>query len=168
MQDFVTQNPIARKERLIVKEADGELLVYDLQNDTAHCLNSTAALVWKHCDGRNTVDEIAELVGRQMKTIVDERLVWLALDDLGKFNLLDDEVVKPVNLAGLNRRQLIRNVSLAALALPVILSMAAPTAQAQGSCRPPGAACGSNNQCCTSQCCGSPGVPACPTNNVCV
>jgi len=41
------QLPLARKDQLIVKEVDDEVLVYDLKTDQAHCLNKTAALVWK-------------------------------------------------------------------------------------------------------------------------
>ena len=45
-------SPVARTESLIVKEVDGETLVYDLTTDKAHCLNDTATRVWKNCDGR--------------------------------------------------------------------------------------------------------------------
>ena len=41
------QLPRARTSELIVKELPDETLVYDLANDKAHCLNHTAALVWK-------------------------------------------------------------------------------------------------------------------------
>src|SRR6266571_4556339 len=36
--------PLARKEGLVVKEVSGEVLLYDLDRDKAHCLNQTAAL----------------------------------------------------------------------------------------------------------------------------
>jgi hypothetical protein len=42
--------PKARKERLVVKELAQETLVYDENNHKAHCLNPTAALVWKFCE----------------------------------------------------------------------------------------------------------------------
>ena len=41
--DRPEQLPKARTEQLIVKEVDGEVLVYDLTTDRAHCLNDTAA-----------------------------------------------------------------------------------------------------------------------------
>jgi len=165
-KDSIALLPAARKDELIVKELDGEVLVYDLQRDKAHCLNSTAGLVWKHCNGRNSVSEIANFVGDETKTFVDERIVRLALDELEKFHLLEDAPAKPAHWAGMNRRQLIRNVGFAALAMPVILSIAAPTVQAASSCAPSNGACGANGQCLQWFRCGSPGAPAlCPPGN---
>ena len=40
--------PRARTEGLVVTELPDELLVYDLERHRAHCLNPTAALVFKH------------------------------------------------------------------------------------------------------------------------
>jgi hypothetical protein len=59
--------PLARREALITKEVDGELLVYDVTRDKAHCLNETAAAIWRLCDGRTNVGEISErlVVSRQ-------------------------------------------------------------------------------------------------------
>ena len=51
--------PRARQASLIIKEVDDETLIYDLETDKAHCLNSTASRVWKSCDGRTSVAEIA-------------------------------------------------------------------------------------------------------------
>lgn len=42
--------PRARRNHLVTKELGGEMLVYDRTNDEAHCLNTTAARVWAHCD----------------------------------------------------------------------------------------------------------------------
>jgi len=39
------------KKRAYVKQADGEVLIYDLERNKAHCLNNTAARVWQYCDG---------------------------------------------------------------------------------------------------------------------
>ena len=50
--------PRARKDGLVIKELSNETLVYDLERDEAHCLNQTAGLVWKQCDGRTTVTKI--------------------------------------------------------------------------------------------------------------
>jgi len=170
-KDSISELPRARKENLIVKDVDGEMLVYDLTNDKAHCLNKTAALVWNSCDGQSTVSEIAQFLTAQTKTKVDDAVVWLALDQLQKFNLLEAAPAAPAHLAGMTRRQWVRNVGFAAVALPAIISIAAPAAQAQGSCvnpgqRAPGVACGSPNQCCSNVCCTAATVPACP-NNTC-
>jgi hypothetical protein len=59
--------PEARGD-VISKEVDGELLVYDRVRDEAHCLNQTAAAVWKLCDGRTTPSEIAEKLSGNAQT----------------------------------------------------------------------------------------------------
>ncbi|MCV4613842.1 PqqD family protein, partial [Escherichia coli] len=56
--------PKARTGGLVTQDFDKELLVYDLQTDRAHCLNETAAAVWRACDGTKSVNEIAAAVGR--------------------------------------------------------------------------------------------------------
>jgi hypothetical protein len=170
-KDSINQLPKARKAKLIVKELESETLVYDLDADKAHCLNQTAGRIWRHCDGQTSVTEIAQSLAEQTKTKADDAIVWLALDQLEKFNLLEEMPAKPAHLAGMNRRQWVRNVGFAAVALPAIISIAAPTAQAQASCvnpggRAPGVACGSPNQCCSDVCCTPATVPACP-NNTC-
>jgi hypothetical protein len=169
-KDSINELPRARRDNLIIKELDGETLVYDLERDKAHCLNDTASLVWKYCDGTNGVGDIAKLVGDETKAVVDDHIVLLALHQLEKFKLLEAAPVTPRHLLGMNRRELVRNVGFAALALPVIISLAAPNAQAASSCAPPGDPCGANSQCCSNNCCGSPGAPVCPpaNNNTCI
>ena len=51
--------PRMREQGLVVDDLPDEVLVYDLDRHQAHCLNRTAALVWRHCDGQTTVKEIA-------------------------------------------------------------------------------------------------------------
>ena len=59
--------PQVRKDGLVVKELPEEMLVYDLERHRAHCLNQTAALVWKHCDGQTSAKEIATLLKKELK-----------------------------------------------------------------------------------------------------
>jgi len=156
-------SPVARTESLIVKEVDGETLVYDLKTDKAHCLNETAARVWKNCDGHTSVSKIAEVLSRESNSSVKDEVVWLALDQLEKFKLLEEAPAKPPFLAGMTRRQMVARLGIAAVALPAIISIAAPMAQAQGSVLPLGFCCNNPNQCCSnccqqlpSSCCNSP------------
>ena len=125
--------PTARKEKLVVRELPDEVLVYDLDRHEAHCLNHTAALVWKHCDGRKTVGDMARLLEKEFTVPVAEEVVWLALEQLEKLHLLREQVVWPAGEARVSRRELVRKYLPAALALPVIMSITAPTAQAQAS-----------------------------------
>ena len=80
--------PKAKTERLIVREIDGETLVYDRGRDTASCLNEFAARVWRECDGETSVAAIAAALGE------DERAVWLALHQLTKAQLLTEASAK--------------------------------------------------------------------------
>jgi Coenzyme PQQ synthesis protein D (PqqD) len=120
--------PRARKADLVVRELPDELLVYDLQRDKAHCLNRSAAFVWKQCNGRRTVGDVARALAKELRTPVDEQTVWLALEQLGKFNLLEEKAVRPAHLPRLSRRDMLRLGVAAAAALPVIVSVVAPTA----------------------------------------
>lgn len=153
--------PLARQSSLIVKEVDEETLVYDLEADKAHCLNSTAAQVWKSCDGKTSVKEIASQLSSPDRAPVDENLVWLALDQLEKFKLLDEAPAKPAMLAGLTRRQMVARLGIAAVALPAIVSIVSPHAYAQASLRPPGTCCVNPNDCTSGTCLQDPPGQAC-------
>ena len=145
--------PLARKEGLIIKEMPDELLVYDLEDDRAHCLNQTAAFVWQRCDGRTPPREIARLLGRDVNAKIDERIVWLALDQLADNNLLARQATPPASFSGLNRRQMVRAMGLAAVvAVPVVTSIVAPRAAQAATCLSSGAACTASAQCCSGTC----------------
>ena len=144
--------PTARKDSLIVKELADETLVYDTQRDKAHCLNSTAALVWKNCNGKRTVGQLHELMEKNAGAPVPEEMVWLALDQLEAFKLLEDAPTKPLELSGMSRRNLVKRIGFAAIAIPVIISISAAPASAQASLLPPGACCNSPGQCGSGNC----------------
>lgn len=154
------QFPKARKEKLIVQGFKDELLIYDKERHEAHCLNRTAALVWKHCDGRTSVAEISRRLGEEIEgeAAVDERLVWYALKQFKRDHLLEEKLDIPtIMLAsagrGVTRRQVIQALGLTAVvALPLVTSMAAPDAGQAASCLGPGAACTSSVQCCNGLC----------------
>src|SRR5713226_10408745 len=80
--------PLARREGLVIQELPDEVLVYDLERDRAHCLNETAAFVWERCDGRTTTGEIARSLGKKVNASVDEKVVWFAIDQLGRNHLI--------------------------------------------------------------------------------
>jgi hypothetical protein len=50
------------RDDLATVALDGELVVYDPRTHELHHLNASAALVWQHCDGRRTVDDIAAAI----------------------------------------------------------------------------------------------------------
>ncbi len=128
------QNPVARKNGLVIQETADEVLVYDLDANKAHCLNETSAFVWKSCTGGNSVaDIVREFESTTGKTVNDD-LVWLAIDQLGDNGLL--EAGMTARFAGQSRREVIKKIGLASMvALPVVASLIAPSnALAVGSC----------------------------------
>jgi Coenzyme PQQ synthesis protein D (PqqD) len=131
--------PTARKDELVTRELSDELLVYDLKRHKAHCLNQTAAAVWKLCDGKATVKEIAKSLAEVLGAPVDERIIHLALEQLAKFHLLDESKSLvpqlPPELTRMSRREMMRTLGVAAaIALPLIVSVSAPTAVQAASC----------------------------------
>jgi len=135
-----SQFPVARKSGLVVQEMPDEVLVYDLNSNKAHCLNDTAAKVWRACDGNTSVAEIAANFGKGN----NEDLVWLAIDQLSESHLLESQISTKFN--GKSRRDVIKKIGLASIvAVPVIASLVAPqNALAAQSCN-----CVNNNQCIT-------------------
>lgn len=128
-----TKAPRARKDQLIVKEVRDEVLVYDLKTNKAHCLNDTAARVWKECDGRRSVSDIARVIERDLNSPVDDQVVWLAMAQLEKFKLLKHGALRPAGQPQISRRALIRAGISSAVLLPLIFTISAPNAFAQGS-----------------------------------
>lgn len=148
--------PMARQSALVIHELAEDLLVYDQERFKAHCLNRTAALVWKHCDGTKTTKEIALELEKENGSPVAEEVVWLALSQLGKSRLLADHLMLPEGQAGISRREVIRRVGIAAaLALPAVTSIVAPKAVQAATCLTSGMACTSGAQCCSGICNGT-------------
>jgi len=127
-----------------------ELLLYATETHEAHCLNETAAIVWKQCDGKTSVSEIARRLSAKMETEVDEEVVWVALEDLWKRQLLLGEAA-PARERTMSRGQLVRRGALvAAVAVPVVTSIVAPKAAQAASCVPPGGPCSPTIPCCSN------------------
>jgi len=154
--------PQARRTGLIIQEVDGEILIYDQNTNKAHCLNQTAAKVWKYCDGETTLAEACTALSSDLDTAVDEKLVWYAVDQFSKDNLLEQGIEPPAFIiAGMNRRQMVRTLGLAAvIAVPLVTSIVAPTPAQAATCLPSGQPCGGPAQCCSGLCSGSPLVCA--------
>ncbi len=120
-----SQLPIARRNGLVVQEVPNEILVYDLESNKAHCLNHTAAMVWKSCDGKNSVADIADALGIQSGIKVTDDVVWLAIDQLKESSLLENEIQS--KFVGESRREIIKKIGLSAMiGLPIIASLVAP------------------------------------------
>lgn len=145
--------PQARKDGLVIQELPDELLVYDERRNKAHCLNRTAALIWKQCNGHRDVAAISTQVSRSLGATVSEEAVWFALSQFKRDHLLEENLTLPPSLSGMNRRQMVRTLGLAAVvAVPLVTSIVAPTPAQAATCLPTGATCTSSAQCCSGLC----------------
>lgn len=127
--------PRARKDELVIEELPDETLVYDLKRHKAHCLNHTAAAVWRHCDGTKTISHIALVLEKESSLPRDEGIVHLALDRLQKAKLLEDGFTGAGNEISHSRRDLVKKLALfgGAMMLPVVSSITSPAAAMQAS-----------------------------------
>jgi hypothetical protein len=125
--------PRSRSENLVIRELDDETLVYDMERDEAHCLNQTAALVWEQCDGKTTAAQAARSLQNKLDVSVDADLVWLAVKQLKNFHLVE----RDGNVPSVSRRNLVLKYAPLALALPVIMSISAPSPAQAVSCGQP-------------------------------
>jgi Coenzyme PQQ synthesis protein D (PqqD) len=133
--------PKAKTERLIVREIDGETLVYDRGRDAASCLNELAARVWRECDGETSVAAIAAALGE------DERAVWLALHQLTKAQLLTEAIALPPDMsAAKSRREIGARLGLGAAAF--VTSIVAPLPAQAVSCTNPSPCSVAQQNCC--------------------
>lgn len=124
-----TTKPISLKNNILVMESNKELLLYDLERNKAYCLNEMSWMVWNLCNGENTVEDIRRQISIQLKTQVSEEVIWLALHDLKKEELLSNYREININFNGLNRREVIKKIGFTTMtALPLILAVIAPTA----------------------------------------
>jgi hypothetical protein len=151
-------NPKRRNRGLIIREIDDEILIYNNETDKAYCLNETAALIWRACDGLSSPKQISNSLTSLLGARVDERIVWFALKQFKKDDLLENSVILPDHLsaAGLSRRQMVHVLGVAALvAVPVVTSLIAPTPAQASTCLPAGQHCTASIQCCTGLCVGN-------------
>ena len=152
--------PLARTSEIVVLEVKDETLVYDLRVAHAHCLNESAAIVWKYCDGRTTINEISKLVESHFHTSAPSDFVWLALEQLQERDLLADGRME--RISGTTRREMIKTIGMASIiAAPVIASMiAASSVYAAGSCM-----CVNPGACLTQTMC--PNITNCNGSGIC-
>jgi hypothetical protein len=117
-------NPKARREGLLIEELPTELLVYDQKTHRAHCLNASAASVFRSADGTLSVAGIARAASERLQAPFDEALTWAALEELDKNGLLETGL--PVLPDGHTRRQMLTASAIGAL-LPLVIAITAPT-----------------------------------------
>ena len=102
------------------------------------CLNQTAALVWKYCDGKGDISEITGKLEKELGASVNEELVLFAVSELNEKGLIENGEGISDGFEGLSRREIVKKIGFASMvALPIISSIVAPKAsfaQTQGLC----------------------------------
>ena len=163
-----SRTALARDEELVVKELSDEVIIYDLRQHKAHCLNQTAAFVWNHCDGETTADEIAKLMEEEWRTPVNADAVWFALDKLSKADLLQERIILPEAKAGLSRRNAVRRLGFGALmAAPLVMSLVSPHAASAATVPPVCATCRKKSDGACPSLCGPTVLGTCYDNAGC-
>jgi hypothetical protein len=149
-----------RAEELIIEQVADELLVYDNERAKAHRLNRAAALIWRHCDGKNSLATVLAAL-RAEGLPSDREVVDLALAELTRAKLVEP-VVDWGAIRFRSRRTLLKRLGLmtaAALALPIVQSIVAPSIAQAASCVRAGGVCNNGNlRCCVGLTC-STGMP---------
>ena len=113
--------PPTRNSEIVVQKLNGETLVYDLNVNKAYCLNETSSIVFDACGNDQTFEAL------KAKYNFDDDLIYFALDELKRNNLLEGDYISP--FAGMNRREVIKKVGLVSMAaLPILTAIAAPQA----------------------------------------
>jgi len=130
--------PAARTQDLLTQVLPDEIVVYDVLRHEAICLNTSAALIWKRCDGKTTVGELARFVESTLGISSGEEFVWFGLNQLTRFHLLTEDgtpiEMSPAITISVSRRELVNKLGTAALlAIPTIIALNVPDAAAQGS-----------------------------------
>ena len=158
--EIINPLPKKRKQGLVIKELPDELLIYDLDRNKAHCLNRSAAAVWERCDGRATVAEIARAVEKKTAVKVGEQFVWLAIEALSRDHLLEEGIDWPAAVPRMSRREAVRRIGIgAAIAIPLVTSIIAPTPAQAATCTGRCGPCSTGATCCSGLC--APNVAGC-------
>lgn len=82
-----------KAERLITREEDESLLIFDPDIGSIKVLNDTAALIWNNIDGNTTFNRIIQIVGDENpdenKKIIREDVLEF-LKELQELNYIED------------------------------------------------------------------------------
>lgn len=129
---------MARSDGLIETEIADDLVVYDTSVDRVHCLNTSAAALWRACDGTRSLKDLAAFL-----QVDDAEVIWQGLRQLDEQDLLIGRLPSP-RPENLSRREALRKIAIGGaigFAVPTVISIAAPEAASAASCRRLGQSC---------------------------
>jgi hypothetical protein len=153
--------PKARNNDLLVEELGGELLIFDVSSNRAHCLNGTAAAIWRDCDGTRSFAAMAQRIFPGLDPADGERLVSVGVDRLRRRRLVESSEREAP--ADPSKRYMVKKLALlaaaAGFAAPLVSTVLAPTSAQSASLLPIGAPCDSGVECASGLC--SPGLQVC-------
>ncbi len=120
------QKPLAKNGFILVEESPNESLVYDTANNKVHMLTPVATAVWKSCDGKTSVSEIACKLQSGLNAELGEDVTWLALEEMEKSGLLEHSLNIPQDT--ISRRAMMKTAAAAvAISLPLVTTLMAPS-----------------------------------------
>ena len=131
--------PVARNEDLLVEEIHDETVVFDTRSREAHCLGPLAAVVFAHCDGQTSTDELVALRPTSWASLWTQSACTMPWRSWRSGSLLADASQQD----GLSRRQMIKRSAVTGgvvASAPLIASVFPPTAAAAST-----ATCGGEN-----------------------
>ena len=137
-----------KRRKLIARKIDDELLVFDDETSTAHCLNGIAGEIWMTCERESSAGEVTEVLYPRWPDI-EEEVVAASLSKLAAAGLLEETTVLENISTG--RRDLIRKLGFtAAVALPIAITsvLIPPPAAAASLCGHLGSLCGTGHPPC--------------------
>src|SRR5271157_5889818 len=103
-----------------------ELLIYDVSSDRAHCLNESAAAIWRHCDGTRSVYKLANHLFPKLQASDATQIVRVGLERLRRRRLIESAPIESQQV-DLSKRQMLKKVAIlaaaAGVAAPLISSV---------------------------------------------
>lgn len=123
--------PAPRNTDILVQPTSQEVLIYDLETNKAYCLNETSVNIFNACSEQRSFSYLRD------KYNYSDDLIFLALDELKKYNLIEENYQSKFNT--IDRRNAIKKIGLSTMvAIPIITSIVAPQAIQAASCEPDG------------------------------
>jgi len=145
----------AIRSGLLCNSFDDQVLVYNPQSNTIHLLDATSARVMELLRNRRlTAEEVTTELSRQTGAASNAALLELALEELRKAGLLDEQSVSSPRSV-VSRRELLRKATFAGAAaalIPTIVTLSATRAYGQGSCKAKKECCTVDADCCSNKC----------------
>jgi hypothetical protein len=112
--------PLARKQGLLRETVGEETVVFDRNSQKAYRLNRPATIVWRHADGKTSINELAGILERELElTQPAQELVEIALQKVESMGLLEGPL-------GITRRRVGRKIAVAAGIVPIVTTLTVP------------------------------------------